>query len=141
MTDNQGGDIEMGRDPKGQEEFHINPEKDLDAAPQPSAQSAYPTTVDPEVQKENEKHAKQEEQAAASSALNCLPALAGKTDRQKFTIKVFSICLCQIMVTVAAVAMTKIFPGVAKFMKANMWLEIVAMVVGFILLIFVLCFK
>ena len=45
------------------------------------------------------------------------------------------------MVTVAAVATTKIFPGVAKFMKAHMWLEIVAMVVGFVLLIFVLCAK
>ena len=45
------------------------------------------------------------------------------------------------MVTVAVVAMTKIFPSFAKWMKANVWLEIAAMVVAFVLLIFVACFK
>jgi FtsH-binding integral membrane protein len=52
----------------------------------------------------NQAHEAGNEERADKAILNCIPALRGKTDRQNFVIKTYSIIFCMLFITVCFTA-------------------------------------
>lgn len=54
--------------------------------------------------------------------LNCVPGLKGKTDRQKFIIKVYSLLTMELFLTFGFIVVTFCIPAIQDFMKSSKWL-------------------
>jgi len=65
--------------------------------------------------------------AAQKAPLNCIPGMAGKTDRQRFVVKVYTLMLMQVMVTLGWVICIKAIWPIRKFVLVNYFLFYVAL--------------
>jgi FtsH-binding integral membrane protein len=71
----------------------------------------YPSGVPPEVLKELEKDRIEKTVKKNSLCLNCVPGLKGKTNRQKFILKVYGILTVELLITFAFIFLTMVFPS------------------------------
>lgn len=82
----------------------------------------YPQGVPPEVLQEIEKDRMEKKAKKNKLCLNCVPGLKGKTNRQKFILKVYGILTAQLFITFSFIFITMLTPGIQEFMKATKWL-------------------
>lgn len=94
----------------------------------------YPQQVPQDLQNVNNMNDAEQAERADNAILNCIPALRGKTDRQNFVIKVYSLIACMLAVTsiFTALMVTNSFGDSKKLVLSMVWLYYfsVFMVIG-----------
>lgn len=76
---------------------------------------------------------------AQKAPLNCIPGLAGKTDRQRFIVKVYTLMCLQVLVTVIWVIAIKAVESLREFVVENIFLFYVALVGSLAVMFSLLC--
>ena len=78
----------------------------------PNHSMAYPVDVPPEVKAELEEDQVEVKNEKEKLPLNCVPGLKGKTNRQKFIIKVYTLLTVELLITFGFVLATFCVPGI-----------------------------
>ena len=103
---------------------------------QPAAQAydqAYPTGVNPDLDKEIKKQKKKEKKENEKNPLNAIGALRDDPDRQRFVVKVYFILAVQMIFTVASTAFVMSSEPAKEWIRENYWTHYVALALGCLL--------
>jgi FtsH-binding integral membrane protein len=100
-----------------------------------SGQNPYPMAVaDPLVQHQLKLQAAEEKQARENLPFNWVEPLRGKSDRQKFVIKVYGILAATLLFTTAVSAIVMSSEAIKDWMQENWWLHFTSIAVAITLM-------
>ncbi|TNV79123.1 hypothetical protein FGO68_gene6422 [Halteria grandinella] len=108
--------------------------------PQNQFQS-YPVEIPPEVLAELEEDQVSIKNEKDKLPLNCVPGLKGKSNKQKFIIKVYTLLTIELLITFGFVLATFCIPAIQDFMKTTRWLFWVCIGVTLFLCFAMFCFS
>eukprot|EP00347_Sterkiella_histriomuscorum_P021452 403333927 len=101
----------------------------------------YPNEVPPEVMAQIELDNIEQKSRKQKLLLNCVPGLRGKTNKQKFIFKVYTLLSIQLLITFTFVLITMTNYTLQDFMRANRWLFWTSMGVSLFTCISLFCFS